>query len=65
MSSQPKTSFTVGKAAQMVGLPKAILYSAIKEGSLKAWRPWSKGDLRINLEELDRWAGRATTSSAA
>lgn len=64
MNSQHKTSVTVGKAAELVGLPKAILYAAIKEGSLKFWKPWSKGDKRINLDELDRWAGKTTSTAA-
>lgn len=67
MSPARIESFTVGKAAALVGLQKAILYEAIKEGSLKAWRPYARGDLRINLDELRRWAGYAveTDTSAA
>ena len=65
MTSQQKTSVTVGKAAALVGLSKPMLYAAIKEGSLRAWRPWARGDLRINLDELYRWAGNATTTTAA
>jgi len=45
-----------------------MVYNAIKNGSLKAWRPWARGDQRINLDELYRWAGKATdaeTDSAA
>jgi hypothetical protein len=48
-----------------------VLYAAIKEGSLKFWRPWARGDMRVNLDELYRWAGsrvdseHATADSAA
>ena len=68
MNLEMKSSVTVGKAAALIGLSKPMLYAAIKEGSLKAWRPWKRGDLRINLDELYRWAGhtvRAETNTAA
>lgn len=65
MNSQKITSLTVGKAAAVVGLQKAVLYAAIKDGTLKAWRPWARGDLRINLDELSRWAGNSNSPSAA
>jgi excisionase family DNA binding protein len=58
MSPERLKSLTVGSAARLVGLRKAALYEAIKEGNLKAWRPWSRGDLRINVDELNRWSGR-------
>jgi excisionase family DNA binding protein len=65
MLSERNQSVTVGRAAAIVGLSKPLLYAAIKEGSLKAWRPWARGDLRINLDELERWAGRSATSTSA
>ena len=65
MNPPLKTSVTVGKAATLLGLSKPTLYAAIKEGSLKAWRPWARGDLRINLDELYRWAGNAASTTAA
>jgi excisionase family DNA binding protein len=61
---EQKASVTVGKAAALVGLSKPMLYAAIKEGSLKAWRPWARGDLRINLDELDRWSGKSDSAAA-
>jgi excisionase family DNA binding protein len=67
MTPQKIQSVTVGQAAKLLSLQKAMLYAAIKEGTLKAWRPWAKGDLRINLDELHRWAGgpRTTNDAAA
>ena len=68
MTTTTPPSVTVGKAAELVlgsSNKKPILYRAIKEGTLKAWRPWSRGDLRINLDELERWAGRTSASTAA
>ena len=62
--SSAKPSVTVGKAAAIVGLSKPLLYAAIKEGSLKAWRPWARGDLRINLDELNRWSGKPACAAA-
>jgi excisionase family DNA binding protein len=62
MDLEIKSSVTVGKAAALIGLSKPMLYAAIKEGSLKAWRPWARGDLRINLDELYRWAGNSTST---
>lgn len=57
-------SLQVGQAAAYLGLSKRMIYDAIKEGTLKAWRPYARGDLRINVEELDRWAGRPQTTNA-
>jgi len=68
MSCERHQSVTVGKAAALVGLSRTMVYNAIRDGSLKAWRPWARGDQRINLDELYRWAGKATgaeTSTAA
>ena len=66
MLPEKSPSVTVGNAAALVDLNKRVLYDAIKDGSLKAWRPWSRGDLRINLDELARWSGRdPNTASAA
>jgi excisionase family DNA binding protein len=64
MSFERSQSVTVGRAAAIVGLSKHVLYAAIKEGTLKAWKPWAKGDLRINRDELNRWAGNTTSSAA-
>lgn len=63
MSFERMQSVTVGAAARLVGLQKAVLYEAIKEGSLKTWRPWARADLRINLDELYRWAGRSAETT--
>jgi len=49
-------SFTVSEAARIVGVTKPVIYRAIEEGRLITWRPWSKGDQRINIDELNRWA---------
>ena len=67
MSPARIESFTVGKAAALVGLDRWVLYEAIKDGSLKTWRPHARGEMRINLDELRRWAGYAveTKTSAA
>lgn len=59
-------SVTVPKAAEIVfgdRNKRQLVYHAIREGSLKAWRPWARGDLRINLDELNRWV--SGTKSAA
>jgi excisionase family DNA binding protein len=62
MSPERNKSVTVGKAAALVGLTRAMVYNAIKDGSLKAWRPWARGDQRINLDELYRWAGHTAST---
>ncbi len=64
-----KKSFSVGEAADYLQLSRRIIYDAIKEGTLKSWRPYSRADQRINIDELHRWAQLApvsdTTTAAA
>lgn len=56
---------TVAEAARIVGYTRPVLYRAIKEGALKTWRPHARGDQRIHLDELHRWAGTPQRGSNA
>jgi excisionase family DNA binding protein len=53
--SEQKPYLTVAEVAELVGLSKPTIYSAIADGKLRAWRPWSRGDRRILREDLDAW----------
>jgi excisionase family DNA binding protein len=64
VSTEP-ISFTVPQAARLVGLTPPVLYKAIKEGRLKVWRPWSRGDMRVNREHLEEWFNRERNVAAA
>lgn len=50
-----RISFSVPEAARLVGLTPPVLYKAIREKRLRFWRPWSRGDMRINREHLQEW----------
>ena len=50
-------SVKLSEAARMVGVSKPVIYRAVKEGTIKTFRPWAKGDRRVALQELYRWAG--------
>ena len=60
-----KPNFTITEVAKIVGLTRPIVYKAIEDGSLRAWRTWARGTLRIRREDLDAWVSGKTTRSAA
>jgi excisionase family DNA binding protein len=60
-----RISFSVPEAAQLVGLTPPVLYKAIKEGHLRFWRPWSRGDMRVSREHLEEWFNRERKDAGA
>ena len=64
MSTQ-KNQLTVTQAAAIAEVSRPLLYRAIQDGSLRAWRTWSKGTLRIRREELDAWMRRGVTENTS
>jgi excisionase family DNA binding protein len=52
-----KLSVNLPEAARLVGVSKPVIYRAVKEGAIKTFRPWAKGDRRVAVQELHRWAG--------
>jgi len=56
--AEQKSNFTISEAARHVGVSRPIIYNAIYDGSLVAWKTWSRGSLRIRVEELNAWMHR-------
>ena len=57
----PRMRLTIPEAAAAVGVSKARLYQAIKDGKLQAARLGGDGDMGVSPAELRRWAlGDAT-----
>jgi excisionase family DNA binding protein len=63
--SEQKPHLTITEAAKAIGVSRPTLYKAIETGSLRAWRTWSRGNLRIKREELDAWTQRSATENTS
>lgn len=52
-------SLPVRKAAELTGRSRQLLYAAIRNGHLKAYRPtsWAKddGEMVVMVEDLESW----------
>jgi excisionase family DNA binding protein len=53
--SEQKPHLTITEVMQIVGVSRPLVYRAISDGSLRTWRTWSKGHIRIRREDLDAW----------
>ena len=50
-----KKHFTITEAARIAEVSRPLLYRAIQDGSLRTWRTWSRGTVRIHKEDLEAW----------
>jgi hypothetical protein len=51
-------AYKVAKAAAMVGMSRYLLYEAIRNQELRAFRPRPRADLMILPEDLREWVTR-------
>jgi excisionase family DNA binding protein len=51
-------AYTVAQAAQTVGMSRYVIYEAIRNRELVAYRPGARADLKILPEDLREWVTR-------
>jgi len=57
-ASSPRISYTIAEAAKLVGYSRYVLYDAIRNGELVAYRPNPGGDLRVLADDVREWVTR-------
>jgi excisionase family DNA binding protein len=60
---EQRKHFNLTEAAAIAQVSRDVLYRAIKHGALSVWRPWERGDPRIDKAELERWMQNCRSNS--
>jgi excisionase family DNA binding protein len=57
----PRVLYTIAEAAKLVGYSRYVLYDAIRNGELVAYRPNPRADLRVRADDIHEWVTRFPT----